>query len=98
MSARGVWRGEVTRVTTEGVFVRIDRLTGPGLEYGPCPILEGPYALATRVTGVGGGDGHTHALEDPPTVTLALAKGDRVACGFLEGRPDDVFVFGRLRQ
>jgi hypothetical protein len=85
---RGVWRAVVTRATG-GVWVEIPRLN-PGRSYGPCDIVEGLWTPA-RVTGnTATTPAHTH------DVGADLAVGDRVVVGFLEGRPDDVVVLGRL--
>lgn len=88
----GAWRGRVTRTDSSGrAWVTVPRLTGVDVEYGPCPTLEGPYVLAGTTTGAGGDPTHDHGLTVAP-----LAKGDAVLVTFLEGRPDDPVVLGRL--
>lgn len=84
----GIWRGEITRVEGQSVYLMIPRLGGRR-EYGPVEIAEFPGSpgLVTADTG-----GHSHALRNPADV---LQIGDRVYVGLVEGNPDDVVVLGR---
>lgn len=51
-SADNVYRGQITRITTAGVFVIVPKL-GAGVEYGPCSRLVGSggtfYQQGTQV-------------------------------------------------
>jgi hypothetical protein len=92
--ASGAYRGRVTRLTPGGrVYVTVTRLNRAH-EYGPLERLEGLSPLAGAVTSEAGTDPHTHATLEP---AVELAVGDRVLVTFIEGRPDDLVVLGRLR-
>lgn len=85
----GIYVGTVTRVAGRTAYVRVERLGG-ARSYGPCEVIESLWRGFT--TTADGGAGHSHALGDP----APLAAGDRVVVAFLEGRPDDLVVLGRL--
>lgn len=85
----GVWRAQVTRVGGGGVYVTVARLAGTRYEWGPCPIVAGPWAPLTTAVGAGP-DAHVHELGP------ALVAGDRVLVAFVEGKPNDVVVIGRI--
>lgn len=91
--ASGMFRGKVTRVTSRGAFVEVLRLNRAHV-YGPVPVVEGPWTSSANTDPAGGGEElpeHTHGLGPN------LAAGDRVLVAFLEGRPDDLVILGRLR-
>lgn len=93
--ASGVWRARVTKVSAAGVHVRVARLNRKH-DYGPLPMLETLDTLAGAATGTGGTtEPHTHATVNP--AVPALAVGDPVLVAFVEGRPDDLIVLGRIR-
>lgn len=90
----GAYRARVTRIKANRPYVVIPRLSGE-LEYGPLDILQGLYSLETLDTeSADGPDPHTH--EVILGAGLALAAEDRVLVAFLEGRPDDPVILGRL--
>lgn len=84
----GVYRATVTRTAVEGTWVTVDRL---GVhEYGPVDVLAGSWTAGAVTGPASAGTAHTH----PAGVTLA--QGDRVLVAFVEGRPNDIVVLGRL--
>lgn len=96
----GTYRARVTQIKGGRPYVVIPRLSGE-LEYGPLDVLQGIYSLEgleTEDTAGGAGDGsfeaHSHALFQGPSV--ALKAEDRVLVAFIEGRPDDPVILGRL--
>lgn len=92
---RGVWRASVARVADGRAFVRVDRLSGH--EYGPVDVIEGVWTDET-ITSADGAHTHTGLSDGVHThgVAVPLASGDKVLVCFIEGRPDEVVVLGRL--
>lgn len=111
-SARqGLWRGTIAAGsnTVRGWFVTIERHAGSYATFGPCDVVESPWApMLTQVVELLDGDGadishgHNLGVDDDghpahPLAVLQLTVGDRVLCGFLEGRPNDLVILGRIR-
>lgn len=78
-----LYEGTVTRVDGPVCYVEVPGVA-KGSVYGPAR-----YPAQLAATGAGGADGHTHALRQ-------LAKGDRVAVGFLSTGQDAIVVLARL--
>lgn len=96
MSGR-VFRAEVTRATTAGVWVEAPRLF-PGVELGPLPLLAnvvrvGPLTTTGAVVGDHGS--HTHTVAATRWLPDLVAAGDQVLVQELD--TDDFVVLGVLR-
>ena len=73
-------RGTITRVTPTAVYVEVPKL-GQGVEYGPCQVLESPFADSAdpagghRMTDQAGTHAHTTPVDVAVTVTVATVDG-----------------------
>ena len=84
--ADATYRGTITRITGQGIFVIVPKL-GSGVEYGPCLRISD-----VRSTEQGGGGDYWHGHG---TVTRYVA-GAQVLVSTINGVPDDLVVLGVL--
>ena len=84
-SADGMYRGEITRITSRGIFVMVPKL-GANVEYGPCSRL-----IDVRTTASGGGPyDHSH------DIFTGYQPGRQVLVTTINGVPDDLVVLGLI--
>jgi hypothetical protein len=82
-----MYRGRVTRITVDGVFVEVPKL-GLGVEYGPCEVMSPFVDMQTDPDGAASHSSHLHAFSasDPQGGTVSGSTDGAV----ISAHPDHI--------
>lgn len=89
--------GTVTRVeaATGRPYVQCRQRSGAH-EYGPCPVIQGPWVAGQATEAAAGGAGDEAFASHVHGLGVDFAAGDSVLVGFVASSGGQAVVFGRL--